>query len=638
MSRRRGEFEHRTSIFEGAYCAWSYLGSLNPHFVSNNDPSALELQIEVVCYEPLPRAGLSHPFVTAILTPWLGEGAGSEAIGLGLTTLRTWWQHRRKGESATAIQALSTPRMSSVVSAYTKHFFSYAYCLVVNDGEEAPRTLRDKFRTLERARSKNLQGVFSSGPSQSLGSLGGGGGPFGQPQKRPQAAKPSGNNSAKLQQIDNSTSIADAAIPRIPDISGVVGAMGPPHMKHDQYGGSFSDPFSFRSQVANTRPGLSRVARHEEEMQLRQRQGVMPVARLEEEQRQGVMPVARLEEEMQLRQRQGAMPAYVPVVMMNSAGEYHIVLSVAGMISGHCVKIVETVLRGTGTTSPIAGLLDVCASKTGDNGVGAVLIQVTKSADTKLIAELACRNLYMVGYGGELIQMVLPPNWQKRDTSVDSLVAASDAVALAEKKGVCESGRDLQMLTNAFGIDGPKIEFDWNLICKCPDCVPQEENISTCPRRSQLSPRIFRAFRKCQEVSQHLKDNAIVSQHMKDNAIVSVNEHMYDKCAIPIKENHDDMDGRRSSWNSIMTLMGGREKRCSVMGIPSNEGPNNKRHRESMRMSIGKSFSRAFSHLSQINFDFSQLDDFDLNVDHSEGINDDIIAKQKKDGSKKSDC
>ena len=30
MSRRRGEFEHRTSIFEGAFRAWSHLGGIAP--------------------------------------------------------------------------------------------------------------------------------------------------------------------------------------------------------------------------------------------------------------------------------------------------------------------------------------------------------------------------------------------------------------------------------------------------------------------------------------------------------------------------------------------------------------------------------------------------------------------------------
>merc|ERR1712129_605278 len=54
-------------------------------------------------YEPLPRSGLAHPFVQAVLSPWLGADAEQDAIQLGLTTLRTWWQHRRKGESGSAI-------------------------------------------------------------------------------------------------------------------------------------------------------------------------------------------------------------------------------------------------------------------------------------------------------------------------------------------------------------------------------------------------------------------------------------------------------------------------------------------------------------------------------------------------------
>ena len=35
MSRRRGEFERRTSIFEGAFRAWSHLGGLEPEDLEN---------------------------------------------------------------------------------------------------------------------------------------------------------------------------------------------------------------------------------------------------------------------------------------------------------------------------------------------------------------------------------------------------------------------------------------------------------------------------------------------------------------------------------------------------------------------------------------------------------------------------
>jgi len=42
MSRRRGEFEHRTSLFEGASRAWSHLGGLEPHALENKSASDLD--------------------------------------------------------------------------------------------------------------------------------------------------------------------------------------------------------------------------------------------------------------------------------------------------------------------------------------------------------------------------------------------------------------------------------------------------------------------------------------------------------------------------------------------------------------------------------------------------------------------
>lgn len=99
MSRRRGEFEHRTSIFEGAFRAWSHLGGLTPEDVENkptNEIDPLTFPIEddprlasqrkngdikdaaknpdgsprqEYPYEPLPRSGLAHPYVQAILSP-----------------------------------------------------------------------------------------------------------------------------------------------------------------------------------------------------------------------------------------------------------------------------------------------------------------------------------------------------------------------------------------------------------------------------------------------------------------------------------------------------------------------------------------------------------------------------------------
>lgn len=99
MSRRRGEFEHRTSIFEGAFRAWSHLGGLDPEEVESKptselDPLSYPIQNDprlaserknggmsepiqnpdgtmrrLYPYEPLPRSGLAHPYVQAILSP-----------------------------------------------------------------------------------------------------------------------------------------------------------------------------------------------------------------------------------------------------------------------------------------------------------------------------------------------------------------------------------------------------------------------------------------------------------------------------------------------------------------------------------------------------------------------------------------
>ena len=65
------------------------------------------------------------------------------------------------------------------------------------------------------------------------------------------------------------------------------------------------------------------------------------------------------------------------------------------------------------------------------------------------------------------------------------------------------------------------------------------------------------------------------------------------------------------------------------------------RPRMSMRMSLGgmlgrhsltsnTTFGRAMSGLSALSIDWENMDDFDVNVDHSEGINNDIVMKQKE--------
>jgi hypothetical protein len=203
MSRRRGEFEHRTSLFEGAYRAWSHLGGLNPDDLFAKSPEELDplnMSTEPVAgpalsknestkgdsadasgvdanesvasveesaskkedgdsleatsmnpnkrdwrYEPLPRSGLEHPYVRSIINPWLGpDSEDPDEVEQGLATLRNWWQHRRKGESRSAVSALGTDKMRGTVDGYTRQFFKLALELVKRNKAHPPKSLMAK--------------------------------------------------------------------------------------------------------------------------------------------------------------------------------------------------------------------------------------------------------------------------------------------------------------------------------------------------------------------------------------------------------------------------------------------------------------------------------------------------------------
>ena len=74
--------------------------------------------------------------------------------------------------------------------------------------------------------------------------------------------------------------------------------------------------------------------------------------------------------------------------------------------------------------------------------------------------------------------------------------------------------------------------------------------------------------------------------------------------------------------------------------MPIRDGPGRPSGRMSMRMSLGgmlgrhsltsnTTFGRAMSGLSALSIDWENMDDFDINVDHSEGINNDIVNQQE---------
>lgn len=473
MSRRRGEFEHRTSIFEGAFRAWSHLGGLDPEDLeisTANDLDPLSNPIgndtrlvsgkkgehrepalnldgskrREYPYEPLPRAGLAHPYVQAILSPWLGPDADNDAIQLGLTTLRTWWQHRRKGESGSAIAALGTEKMKGVVEGYTRHFFTLAHCLIINDKEQPPRSLQSKMKELEKVRSKrnkkrsreeeagkdNLMGL-SNDPQLIIPTADSSAIAAGlaadltnknlTPLERLHVAQQrqlavEGGIHTKIQVSDvvqpiNPTPqiicIKNKCVPGKPDLPAIVEAVNRQAGQLSHSGGSARRetvpvPSAVTSNAASggSSPGGS----------------------------------------------QYGDPDTVPIIFISENGDVLLSMVVDGITCAHCVKIVETVLKGcNGNKSPIDGLLDAAA----DRVLCSVLMKIDKIGNAKRVAFEAARNLAMVGYTAKAKEMPssIEQDGKKVDVNSNQLFNAFDTVARSDPRDI----------------------FDWSIPCSCPD-------------------------------------------------------------------------------------------------------------------------------------------------------------------------
>ena len=379
MSRRGDEFKHRTTIFvrtllglagvrllvglailiilfpffsillsqEGAFRAWSHLGGLDPEiletktvqeldpitFVLEND-SRLEHKTtspkagtnddgsvrREFAYETLPRSGILHPFVKAILTQYLGPSADKEALEFGLATLRTWWQHRRKGENKTSIKMLSTNKMQEVLDNYTRHYFELAHCLVLGDKVEAPRTLKKKMDNLEKRRrvqAKEENGELS--PLERMYSA---------------RAQHGVSPSPSLSHSDSAIHLKGKCDSGSINLPGVVGDVNrrAALLAHRGMGGSKQDD----------------------------------------------------DDKM-------------PLVFVSANGDCQILLHIEGITCAHCVKIVETVLKGCNGKSGIAGLLDAAA----DREMNCVLIKIDNPSNAKRIAFESKRNLALVGYSAK---------------------------------------------------------------------------------------------------------------------------------------------------------------------------------------------------------------------------------------------
>lgn len=647
MSRRRGEFEHRTSIFEGAFRAWSHLGGLEPaelesKAVTELDPLSHPLEHDdrlndskvkeapkngdgtkrrLFAYEPLPRSGLAHPYVQAILSPWLGPDADHDAIQLGLTTLRTWWQHRRKGESGSAIAALGTDKMRGVVEGYTRHFFNLAHCLVVNDKEQPPRTLFTKMRDLDKARNKKNKKRVRDEEATKLAALTT---DSGIDLSRDPSAPVEDPNMGSLARLHAEQRRQLAEIGGHSSIGTDINAVPLVNMKgkcvpgNVDLGGIVDQVNYHATQLAHrgTSGGTSGSS--------------------------SSAPASNYGD-----------PNTTPVVFVSENGDIQIAMTVDGITCAHCVKIVETVLRGcNGNKSPIDGLLDAAA----DRVLCSVLIRIDQSSNAKRIAFEAARNLAMVGYTAKVKEMSIVNAGGDKKATMDlgKLSTAFDVVANTDRKDV----------------------FDWSIPCTCPDNGILRDD---CARHSQMNTRIFDAFEererqvteymagcgqkygmpctcgpdcRCKNCSEHCKEaQQAQQQDMYDQALqgahmnglpaneVAAQGMMYQIQPLPLDvgggmlglspSNQQRQDGflfptqRNPSIVDSDPLAATRNHSMASVGPIRNSSILSYGNTYGRRMSVNSeaTFGRAMSGLSALSIDWENMEDFDVNVDHSAHIN-----------------
>ena len=499
MSRRRGEFEHRTSIFEGAFRAWSHLGGLEPldletkpaanldplNFPLENDPrlAAKKAKKEKKAennnnnnddkagggggkldkgdypYEPLPRSGLAHPFVQAILSPWLGPDADQDAIQLGLTTLRTWWQHRRKGESGSAIVALGTEKMRGVVEGYTRHFFNLAHCLIVNDKEQPPRTLQGKMRDLEKVRNKKGKKRTRDDESVKAAAMAIASG-FGPGVLPPQQNMNDSNN--MMNQLAGMAGMAGmmggGGAPAAGGGAVDESMMNPLERLHAAQRRQLAESGGVQNQMSND-PGMLNNGTPNIEVKGRCMPGKVDLPGLVNKvssaanqlAHRGISAtsssIAKVKQLSTVDPSKYGDPNITPIVLVSpnpnnpgSSNDVQFYMTIDGITCAHCVKIVETVLKGChGSRSPIDGLLDAAA----DMELSMVLIKIESIGDARRIAHEAARNLSMVGYTAKARSLTLPGD-----------LTLQNAYSIMETT-----------IPNL----SPMMGFGWTYDCSCPD-------------------------------------------------------------------------------------------------------------------------------------------------------------------------
>jgi len=285
----------------------------------------------------------------------------------------------------------------------------------------------------------------------------------------------------------------------------------------------------------------------------------------------------------------------MPIVFVHNKQDVQIGIEVDEISDMHCVKIVETVLKGppSAKKSPIEGLQDAVADKT----LRFVLIKIDRSSNAKRIAAEVKRNLALVGYTAKVKQMS---------------VKQSDASNNKKQKSP-----DLNMLFDAFEAVGStysEYAFKWHGRCSCFD---NTERSSPCERHTQMTRQIFEKFQDREKKIQEYMKGCLMrygGDCSCDSNCSCVGCPIHDPKAAAAAINNNPAQNNTAATNNAISAATQSQNMPRQMRRRSG-----RMSRHSFTMNRG-SFSRTMSGLSNISIDWDNMEDFDVNVDHSAGV------------------
>lgn len=536
--------------------------------------------------------------------------------------------------------------MKGVVEGYTRHFFTLAHCQIVNDKEMAPRTLQTKMKALEKMRTKRKKKKDRDLEVGKLTAmvLKGGAGDGAVSGIR---AELTDNNltplerlhAAQRRQLYESGGIQDAKVPgAVPGKTGVSIVK----MKGKSIVGKVDLP-AHADQASRSAAQLSHYG-----------SGM-------------AKPPSAATVTSPSAPAQYGDPNSTPVVFVSGNGDIQIAMTVEGITCAHCVKIIETVLGGcNGNKSPIDGLLDAAA----DRVLSSVLIKIDKASDAKRIAFEAGRNLSMVGYSAKPKEMSIVGAGADKKSTMDlgALSTAFDVIASTKTKdmfdwslpctcpdnGVLREDcpRHSQMNTSIFEafdarekqvtdyMAGCAMKYGGPCTCgpgcRCKDCPVHGKNGSqaqTLVGQSsfQSQPNTFNGGpmldqlgveQPAQFFGMELPNAPALPRPVSDsqnpipaNCCANTATPLYhqQQSQVPALHNQPAVQHQQQLGHGRASQGEPAQRNPSVISFG-----NNLRH---MSMSSEATFGRAMSGLSALSIDWENLDDFDVDVDHSAHIN-----------------